>query len=549
MVKLVDLPVLGTLAGTTRFFGANAGSGAVTLDMMRDYLAPMVSVKLYGAKGDGVTDDYAAIQAALNTGKSVFFPPGHYICGTDQTLVFSAEGQGMYGSGRRGSVAPFSGTTLRFNGTSTLNCIEVGTPSTLARVNRISDMEIRAPNRLGGYLIWARNSYRLKLDNLYLTYGFNGYGSADALGTCLSDVLILDVRGDYGVAAFNLTGTGAGDASDILELLHVTVAPHATIRDGAGGVACTGLLLDNTGSVLMHGFKALSGCGWGLRAVRTGTPTSGGGFINAHLFAVEFPTVGGVDLQAGHRWNFVHPYIFGCAGTANPGLRVGPNVTNVVITGGDIAANKGGGVVIEGTGVSLQGTCVALNGTSGDHDGITIASTAQNVRLTGCQIGERSNATGGQAYGVKIDAAAQYVGIANCDFQGNATGAISDTAGVASLAGNFGVGTLREVQAPGLNLLDLGNQGQTQLRVGNSSTTTVANNLRVAGGAAGAAPQIIAEGETNVDIRLTPAGTGLVQLTSSTAATTPGSFTADRYIAVKDTSGTIRYIPCRSTPW
>jgi hypothetical protein len=36
----------------------------------------IVDVKRYGARFDGVTDDTAAIQAAINTGKTVLFPPG-----------------------------------------------------------------------------------------------------------------------------------------------------------------------------------------------------------------------------------------------------------------------------------------------------------------------------------------------------------------------------------------------------------------------------------------------------------------------------------------
>ena len=46
-----------------------------------------VSVKWFGAKGDGATDDYAAIMAANNSatyggiaGPSLFFPPGRYFC-------------------------------------------------------------------------------------------------------------------------------------------------------------------------------------------------------------------------------------------------------------------------------------------------------------------------------------------------------------------------------------------------------------------------------------------------------------------------------------
>lgn len=38
-----------------------------------------VNVKDFGAKGDGVTDDTAAVQAAIDTGKSIYFPSGKYI--------------------------------------------------------------------------------------------------------------------------------------------------------------------------------------------------------------------------------------------------------------------------------------------------------------------------------------------------------------------------------------------------------------------------------------------------------------------------------------
>jgi hypothetical protein len=56
-----------------------SGSGAVqrtALDKFRE----TVSVKDFGAKGDGVTDDSVAIQTAINTGNIVWFPKGTYMC-------------------------------------------------------------------------------------------------------------------------------------------------------------------------------------------------------------------------------------------------------------------------------------------------------------------------------------------------------------------------------------------------------------------------------------------------------------------------------------
>jgi hypothetical protein len=42
----------------------------------------IVSVRDFGAKGDGKTDDTAAIQAAINASNNVFFPRGTYVLGT-----------------------------------------------------------------------------------------------------------------------------------------------------------------------------------------------------------------------------------------------------------------------------------------------------------------------------------------------------------------------------------------------------------------------------------------------------------------------------------
>ena len=53
-----------------------------TVDKVITKLNDFVSVKDYGAKGDGETDDTVAIQKALNSGFDLFFPSGTYLIST-----------------------------------------------------------------------------------------------------------------------------------------------------------------------------------------------------------------------------------------------------------------------------------------------------------------------------------------------------------------------------------------------------------------------------------------------------------------------------------
>jgi len=67
------------------------------------YRPNYIDVKDYGAKGDGATDDTIRIQAALNTGKHVYFPAtANYYKITDDLLIFGD--QIIFGSGVKSKI-------------------------------------------------------------------------------------------------------------------------------------------------------------------------------------------------------------------------------------------------------------------------------------------------------------------------------------------------------------------------------------------------------------------------------------------------------------
>jgi hypothetical protein len=73
-----------------------AANGWNVINYQRKSGEPLRSVKHYGATGDGVTDDSAAIQAAVDAQQSVYFPPGNYLCASIITL---RDGSALRGAG------------------------------------------------------------------------------------------------------------------------------------------------------------------------------------------------------------------------------------------------------------------------------------------------------------------------------------------------------------------------------------------------------------------------------------------------------------------
>lgn len=85
-----------------------------TLPGKADKAALPVSVRDYGAVGDGVTDDTAAVQAALTTGESVSFEPGKtYLVGP---LTYTKAGGVILGNGATIRLGTGTGSLLTISG-------------------------------------------------------------------------------------------------------------------------------------------------------------------------------------------------------------------------------------------------------------------------------------------------------------------------------------------------------------------------------------------------------------------------------------------------
>ena len=107
-----NFAAVGNATGVT-YTAPFTGGVAETLSAK---LAQTVSVKDFGAVGDGVTDDTAAIQAALDTGKTVYIPSGLYK--VTSSLQLTKDGQILYGDGR------YNQTRIKWGGSTNDTVIE-----------------------------------------------------------------------------------------------------------------------------------------------------------------------------------------------------------------------------------------------------------------------------------------------------------------------------------------------------------------------------------------------------------------------------------------
>ncbi len=139
--------------------------------------ADTVSVKDFGAVGNGVADDRTAIQAAIDTQKRVYFPEGTYRVGSAIGCYY--QGQILYGDGRNKSVILVDNINYSFNLADTgVLVFTPGEPGPSLRDMGIQFVQPVTSNRasLINYppAIYAQNVPRFQILNCRITQGITG---------------------------------------------------------------------------------------------------------------------------------------------------------------------------------------------------------------------------------------------------------------------------------------------------------------------------------------------------------------------------------------
>lgn len=124
----------------THFIATGIGSGTGIAEFSQTVetkLRESVSVKDFGAVGDGVTDDTVAIQAAMAASNNVEFPRGIYLISS--TLTFSRSYQRFFGASMGGyfSAASGGGVELKWGGAAAGLMVRVPTGLACPQIERI----------------------------------------------------------------------------------------------------------------------------------------------------------------------------------------------------------------------------------------------------------------------------------------------------------------------------------------------------------------------------------------------------------------------------
>jgi hypothetical protein len=420
------------------------GTGAVNRDFT-DKLKEVVSVKDFGAVGDGVTDDTDAIQAAIDSGaKRIYFPTSTYKISSTITIIDPVS---LVGDGPKDTVIRQTGANA--------GGFDFAFPS-LVQGGGIQGITVEAGNG-------------------WVTSGFQGSGST-GIG-----IRVVNSNGkfyaeNYGVHNFDTAVSVLGSF-------------YTTWRNFEHMFCTTsGIILNKSGTTIgagnWFGFGKISNFGF------TGTNTSsagirllaGGGdffnFIDATTFnngvliqppsgsQVLYPFFDNVladtclsdnwviDGTSDKVWSVQCVGCWGAYSTNGAGLVTkGANLDSVRWNGGRLRENGTQGWSHQGgINVEIVGTDITSNSklSSNTYDGVLVAANVSSWGIETCRIGNYASSLSGHANNISISAGtSQNFRIVANDLSNPGAGKVSINNGTSS--SNFVVLNNLPIQSTGVN--------------------------------------------------------------------------------------------------
>jgi len=415
-----DQATLATLAGSggSALIGYSpGGTGSVTTTVQAK-LRQTVSVKDYGAVGDGTTDDTTAIQNTISAvgaagGGVVFFPTGTYKISSKLTINNNAVF--LQGSGRRASIlAPTAMSTDHI----LFTAVQQGGLSDMAIVP--SGVQTGATNAS----IRTYDSHNIVLDNFWIydkcQTGVICDGGANQFLVTISNFEIA-LCASYGIQI----GTATGYAQDI------------TIFNGLVASCYNGILMVNCSGVYVTNVDTLTCTNSGVASY----PATGN-----KVTACFFSEVLCDASSAGYGFAFINNggtvtdiNVVNCWAATNylSGVICGTNCNGILISSSRFINNQQHGIFLQGgTNYTITGNQIGMNSMQGSslYHGIAVSANISHFTIESNFIGGPLGGIGLlttnlQGYGVFISTgSSDYFNILGNDLTGNISGAISNSA-------------------------------------------------------------------------------------------------------------------------
>ena len=494
--KRITAQTLGNFLPVT----ATGSSASRTL---RDRFADTVNVKDFGAIGDNVTNDTAAIQAALNTGKPIFIPAGTYVVSSGLSVLTTA--QNIYGSGANKS-------NIRVVGSGYDTLTIKSNYSGVDGIRIYSDTQRTA----GSFIKFDTATRGNFVRNFVFSNGYVGiHLDAEVVITTIENGEILD--------ATSVTGTGI-----IINGGNDTFIDHV-VMDSSGTEPKCGINITRTQAVWISDSDIID---FGTPLLINPDGLANGLITWCFFSQVAFDTSdgNGIEIYPKNGATVKGLFFNNCWSATNErgayiATTTGGIVDTVHFNGCTFYNNEFQGVLVENAGGNVRniefnqcrisGNSVTSSGT---YAGIDITNNLNGFAIRGCRSGAHAGFPVSQSYGVLLGTGCDNYVLTDNNFIGNSIKGAFDN--------SVGTSVNREVR---------GNLNYKTQTSGVATILATTNSITVSHGLAGA-PTVVLATPLNTNLSGLSFWTGTFQATqfnintsANTAINSSFSWTASLY--------------------